>query len=369
MTALDPLRGTAGAPVGTCSHRILVRLPNWVGDLMMAVPAVDALRAGRPDAYLVGMAQPAHLELARRIVSLDEVTEAPSGTGISRAVSIWTVVRKLRRQAPEAAALLAPSFESALTARLAGIPVRVGHSTDARGSLLTEVVPVVSNRHRSDDYLEVVSRLGANDDQPQGLLALSAEDRQWGARFVAGFGWPADAQLIFVNPAAAKTPRAWSADRFCRLVEAYADRDARPYLLVHEHPPFQAPTAWTTRPEIGVVAGVTLVQLAAILGRCALYVGNDSGPMHLAAALGVPTVGIYGSSIPRLTSPCRGPAPHVAVSASLPCAPCRERFFTECPSLPTADGRPPCLDQVTVEMVATAVDRLLSTPGTFTTNR
>ena len=86
------------------TNRILVRLPNWVGDLVMAVPAVDALRAGRPDAYLVGMAQPAHLELARRIVSFDEVTEAPSGTAISRAVSIWTVVQQLRPQTLEAAA-------------------------------------------------------------------------------------------------------------------------------------------------------------------------------------------------------------------------------------------------------------------------
>ena len=103
------------------------------------------------------------------------------------------------------------------------------------------------------------------------------------------------------------------------------------------------------------------MQLGAVVERCGLYVGNDSGPMHLAAALGIPTVGIYGPSSPDRTSP-RGTleAPHLAVSAFFECSPCREKFFDECPSPPTSDRKPPCLAQVSVETVVAEVDRMLA---------
>ena len=341
---------------------ILIRLPNWVGDLMMAVRAVHALRAVRPDARLVGMARPGHLELADRIGAFDAVVEAPSGGGMNGVASVWSAVHRLRRETIDAAVVLAPSFEAALTARLAGIPVRVGHPTDRRRALLTEAVAVIPGRHRSLGYVDVVARLGALSDVTPPTLALSDDDRRFGDRLVADLRWPADARPLFVNPAAAKTPRAWSADRFQRLVETYAERRTGQHVLVHERAPFQAPAEWTAHRAIGIVAGATLVQLAGVLERCALYVGNDSGPMHLAAALGVPTIGIYGSSSPGRTSPDpSAPARHVSVSANFPCAPCRERFFTECPSPPTPDGRPPCLDQVTTDMVVSEVDRLLET--------
>ena len=310
------------------------------------------------------MARAAHLELAKRFGVFDDVVKAPAGGGLRGATAVWSAVRRLRDETLDAAALLAPSFEAALTARLAGIPVRVGHATDRRGALLTEVVPHIPDRHRSQGYVDIVARLAAVSDMTSPTLALSDDDRRFGDRLFAGLSWPADARPLFVNPAAAKTPRAWSGDRFRRLVETFAERRTGVRVLVHERPPFQAPAAWTAHRAIGVVAGATLVQLAGVLERCVLYVGNDSGPLHLAAALGVPTVGLYGSSSPRQTSPDPGlAARHTSVSAHLPCAPCRERFFTECPAPPTWDGRPPCLDQITLEMVLTDVDRLLESAG------
>ena len=347
--------------LGTSLHSsILIRLPNWVGDLMMAVRAVHALRAAYPEVRLLGMAQPGHLELADRIGVFDTVIEAPAGGGSNGVMSVWRAVRRLRRESVGTAVLLAPSFEAALTARLAGIPMRIGHPTDHRQALLTESVDFIPGRHRSAGYVDVVARLGAvSDATPLGLV-LSEEDRRFGDRLVADLSWPVDVRPLFVNPAAAKTPRAWSTDRFRQLVETYAEQRIGLHVLVHERPPFQAPTAWNSHRTIGIVAGATLVQLAGLLERCVLYVGNDSGPMHLAAALGVPTVGIYGSSSAGRTSPDPSvTARHVSVSANFPCAPCRERFFAECPSRPTPDDRPPCLDQVTTDMVVSEVDRLL----------
>ena len=344
------------------SPGILIRLPNWVGDIVMALPAIQSLRAHRPEAHLIGMARPEHVELAQRIAELDEVVPAPPRTGSDRRQAWWGAVRRLRAAKLQAAVLLAPSFEAALSSWLARIPVRIGQDTDRRSWLLTEAVVVPAGQHRSDGFLDLVARLGAQPVSGYFPLVLQAPERAFADRVFAQAGLQPDARPVLVNPAAAKTPRAWSSDRFRQLAERIVDRHDGVQVLVHHHPPFTVVRDWPSHPSIYLVEGATLVELAAVVERCGLYVGNDSGPMHLAAGLGVPTVGIYGSSSPSHTSPRDVPdAPHVPVSAFLPCSPCRERFFEECPSPPTPDGRPPCLDQVTVDMVLWQVDRLLAT--------
>ncbi len=362
------------------------------------------------------MARPQHVELARRISAVDHILPAPPGARSVRAW--WRAVQALRAARLQAAVLLAPSFEAALTALAAGIPVRVGHGTDHRSRLLTQALDPASRRHRADGFLELVHALAARGENPRRTATGEAPTSQGATREPSGHSRPRgdavrrdasavecsgaachglpdvpdaapesdsrpfrlrDAERrhverlfaragltvrdrpVLVNPAAAKTPRAWSADRFRRLADTIADRHPGLPVLVHNRAPFTQPADWPRNPAIRSVRDVTLVQLGAVIERCRLYVGNDSGPMHLAAALGVPTVGIYGPSDPARTSP-RGAAgtAHRAVSAFLPCSPCRERFFDECPAPPTVDGRPPCLDAVAVEDVAAAVDRMLA---------
>lgn len=345
---------------GSSVSKILIRLPNWVGDVVMALPAAQALRAHRPDARLVAMARPQHVELVRRIPAFDQVMPAPPSSGSGRPRAWWRAVRALRAARLDAAVVMAPSFESALTVRAAGIPIRVGHAADRRALLLSHRIEAAARRHRTDGFLELAGALGARPAPPQVPFRFQPAERRYADRLFAENGLTSRDRPVLINPAAAKTPRAWSADRFRRLAETIADRRAGVPVLVHCHPPFDLPEGWPGRPSIRVVRGASLVELGAVIERCRLYVGNDSGPMHVAAALGRPTVGVYGPSSPNRTSP-RGAAGarHAAVSAAFACSPCRERFFDECPSPPTADGRPPCLDAVTVEQVAAQVDRFL----------
>ena len=341
-------------------ERLLIRLPNWVGDIVMALPAVHALRSHLPTARIVAMARAAHVELASRVAAFDHVVAAPPPAGPGRLRAWQEAVAVLRAERLDAALLLAPSFESALTARAAGIAVRVGHATDRRELLLTHPVAADPGWHRTEGYLALAAALGAAPAAGTAAISLQSPERQYAEDLLRRAGIPAGDRPVFVNPAAAKAPRAWSSERFCRLAETIADGVAGARVLVHHHAPFDPPPGWPAHPSIYLVGGATLVQLCAVIERCRLYVGNDSGPLHLAAALGLPTVGIYGPSTPDHTSP-RGAAAtaHRAVSARLPCSPCRERFFEECPSPPTADGRPPCLDQVQLGIVADQVDRLL----------
>ena len=338
---------------------LLVRLPNWVGDILMARPAVHALRARWPDARLVGMARPPHAVLAERLGVFDLVVDAPGGSGLARARAVWNAARSLRSPRVDAALLLAPSFEAARLAWLAGAGRRIGQATDRRRLLLTDPVPPRAGAHRADEYLDLMRVLDAGEPPTAALpLALTGADRAYAVRLFKTMAWDDDCRPLFVNPAAAKTPRAWSADRFRVLVDRLSAA-GRP-IVVHSRPPFAAPGGWAAEQGVALVGDATLPELAALLERCALYVGNDSGPAHLAAAAGTPTVTIHGPSSPQRTAP-RGAAgvQHVAVSAAFGCSPCRERFFAECPSPPSADGRPPCLDAVGVDEVAASVLRVL----------
>lgn len=338
---------------------LLVRLPNWVGDILMARPAVEALRARWSDARLVGMARPGHVALAERLGVFDLIVVSPGGAGLARVAAVRAAARELRSLPVDTAVVLAPSFEAALSAWLAGAGRRIGHDTDHRGLLLTDPVAPRPGAHRADEYLDLARVLDAGvPPPPVTRLSLIAADRACAARLFAAMGWQDDSRPLFVNPAAAKTPRAWSAERFRVLVEQLAAA-GRP-VVVHDRAPFQALPGWAAAHGVALVRDATLPELAALLERCGLYIGNDSGPAHLAAAAGIPTVTIHGSSSPARTAPrAAAGGPHVAVAAGFGCSPCRERFFDECPSPPSADGRPPCLEAVTVEEVAAAVRQVL----------
>ena len=350
--------------------RIAVRLPNWVGDILLSRPALHAIRARWPDAVLHGMAREGHLALVERLGLFERIDAAPAGGALASVLTVRRAARAIRAFAPDAVLLLAPSFEAALVARWAGVARRIGHDTDGRGRLLTHAVPPRPEAHRSDEYRDLLRSLGASDDghkagggEPLPPLVLTGGDRAYAARLIRAMGWAEDCRPVFVNPAAAKVPRAWSADRYRALVEHLAARtaDGGPPVIVHARPPFEAPDDWARAHGIALAGDATLPELAALLERCSLYVGNDSGPAHLAAAAGIPTVSLYGPSRSFRTAPCSsGDAPHVAVSAEFDCSPCRERFFEECPSPPTVDGRPPCLDAIATGSVVQAVERILS---------
>ncbi len=339
--------------------RLLVRLPNWVGDILMARPAVQALRARWPDARLVGMARARHRALVERFGVFEPVVEAPEGAGLARAAAVGAAVRALRSLRLDTAVVFAPSFEAGLSVWLAGVGRRIGHATDGRRLFLTDKVAPRPAAHRADEYLDLVRVLDAGDPPPVASpLALTGADRACATRLFDTMAWPAEWRPLFVNPSAAKTPRAWSDDRFRALVDRL--RASGRAVVVHDRPPFVAPEGWASARGVALVRHATLPELAGLLERCALYVGNDSGPAHLAAAVGIPAITIHGPSSPDRTAPYGSSSgPRVAVSAAFGCSPCRERFFDECPSPPSVDGRPPCLMAVEVEAVAIAVQQVL----------
>ena len=325
----------------------------------MSLPALQALRISMPDAHFVGMVRSEHLDFSRRIAAVNELVEAPSLSGSNRARSWWQSVQQLRRKNIQGAVLFATSFESAFTVWAAGIPVRIGHTTDWRSPLLTHKVSLEGVHHRAKGFCRLAETVGAVKNSEDSPFLFQDTEHEYVDQLFKQLGLNSKAAPIFVNPAAAKIARAWSSRRFEEMVDRIANEQGVP-IFVHARYPFVPTEGWPKKPEVHLIQDVTLVQLSALIARCRLYVGNDSGPMHIASALGIPSIGIYGPSHPDYTSPHEVTGgSHLAISGFFECSPCRERFFEECPEPPSVDGRPPCLDRVSVETVVQQVHSVL----------
>jgi len=361
--------------------RILVRGVNWLGDAVMTTPALLRLRERFPAAH-VSLLTPEKLsDLWRRHPAVDEVLTFAAGE------SVFSVSRRLRQGGFTHALVLPNSPRSALEVFLAGIPYRIGYARPWRNWLLTRRVaprpgrgimrkrtaaeiqrllagsvptadpapPLPPEAHQIYEYLHLVAALGA-DPQPRAPLvqASAPADTVLAAWLPAG-GRRA-AVFIGLNPGAEYGPaKRWPVESFAAAAnELYRRLDCE--FLIFGGPGDVAlaeqlrgllpgPLA---RGHVTSLAGKTrLGELMSALPACRVLITNDTGPMHLAAALGVPVVVPFGSTSPELTGPGRpGDPAHRLIKSDLPCAPC---FLRECP----VDFR--CLRGLSADRVVAAV--------------
>jgi ADP-heptose:LPS heptosyltransferase len=181
---------------------------------------------------------------------------------------------------------------------------------------------------------------------------------------LAAAGLSAAAPVVALHPGASKPPRGWHARRFAALARGLCEREGAAILLIGgagERPLLEA--VGSTVPPGRLLLpppDASIKVVGALLERCHLFVGNDSGPMHIAAALGTPTVAIFGPGSPLRTAPHGTAGRVIAVTRAYPCSPCRQDFFRECP--PSPAGKPFCLEEIDVEEVREAALSLLGSP-------
>jgi heptosyltransferase-2 len=340
-------------------QRILVRATNWIGDAVMSLPALRALRERYPAAKITLLAMPWVADLYGREPFCDELIPWRAQRGPHDLAEKWRVGRALKEHHFDLAVILPNSFDSALPAWLAGIPRRVGFDRDARGWLLTDriarIQPGDTPPHQSFHYLELLRRAGLIDALPTELLirldgapAARSKGRE---RLGAG-------KIVGICPGAAfGGAKRWAPERFAAAARTVADHlNARLVLF-------------GSRDEIAIcdevnrhlhneaqsfAGATTLAEFVELLAACDLVLTNDSGPMHVASALGVPTVAVFGSTCHIATGPT-GPLAKV-VREPVPCSPCFQR---ECP-LPDPTQNLACLRLVTPERVAAEALELLS---------
>lgn len=327
---------------------ILVRAVNWLGDAILTLPTLRQLPRFFPGARLSILALPrvapvfANLpEVAEVIPYLPKPPQSPWGA--------WCrLLRELRRRRFDLTVLLPNSFESALVARLAGIPHRVGYNTDGRGWLLTQVVQgpeKMAAHHQVYRHAGIIKAFGwvALDGFPE--LVLTAAEKNAAARLLAANGWRPGRKVIGLGPGARYGPaKQWFPERFAAVATALQEsHDALVVVLggPGDQAAAQRLVAAMAEPPINLVGRTDLRMALAVIHHLDVLLSNDSGLMHAAAALWTPVVAIFGSTDPFATGPF---TPYASVLwHPLPCGPCLQRT---CPL-----GHSQCLDLISVSAV------------------
>ena len=338
--------------------RILVRGTNWIGDAVLTTPALMAIRKGFPQAKIALLVKPAIAELLHHHPAVDEIVLYRDPGPHAGLGGKLTLARLLRRGRYDLAILLQNAFEAAAITALAGIPNRYGYATDGRWFLLTHRIPLTSKirrKHQAHYYLELLRPLGIPvEPKPPILQTTPGEDAE-AIEHLRAFGVDTKKVLIGLNPGSVYgTAKRWLPERFAEVADRVAAEHGGVVLIFGgrgEEELGAAIAGMMTVPTIVLSGRTTVRRLMALIKQCRLFITNDTGPMHIATAFGVPTVAIFGPTDPATTSPFG--SRHELVRHPVDCSPC---LLRECP----IDHR--CMQGISVEMVrAAAMRQLMST--------
>lgn len=333
-------------------QRILIRATNWVGDAVMCIPAIRAIRSRFPHAELTVLARPWVADLYARETAIDRVIPYEAARGGREWGKKWRLARSLARERFDCAILLQNAFEAALLVRLAGIPQRIGYDRDGRGWLLTHAVPVPKAgeipRHERYYYLELLRRAGVIETLPA-VEAIRLDGAQEaaaaGAQSLRSSGLTLP--VVGVSPGAAYgNAKRWIPESFAETAARVASQIGASVALFGSGAESVlcgqiADSIRAADVQVQNLAGTTtLRQFIEMAAACQVFLTNDSGAMHIASALGVPTVAVFGATDDTTTGPT-GPDVRV-VRELVECSPC---LLRECP----IDHR--CMTRVTPDRV------------------
>jgi len=330
----------------------VVRSPNWIGDGIMCLPALRAYKEQFPDERLAVVAKRYLADIYQDIPGIDEIIPIPDRWTVR---SYLSALRRLRSERFDRGVLFTNSFSSALLFRLGGIKPCAGYSRDGRGWLLQERIPrLAGGEHHQYYYLKIVEHLSGKkmDGDFPARLAVSSAEREWAADWLSGQGIRPGTPLLAVSPTAAfGSAKAWAPERFREVIRRWGDGHADAAVLLlggaGERERIAAVADGLPGSVVNLAGRLTLRQSIAVMSLCRLFIGNDSGLMHVAAALGVPMAVVFGPTEPDRTAPLSDR--YRLLQHPADCAPCRHR---DCPT----DHR--CMTAVGVDEVLAAATEL-----------
>jgi heptosyltransferase II len=333
-------------------NKILIRATNWIGDAILTIPAVDSIRATYPEAHIAVLAKPWVADIYSLFSGIDEVilyeNEYDNVLGVLR------LARRLKKKKFDLAILLQNAIEAAIMSCAAGIPHRAGYNSDGRGSLLTHRVTrnrEIKKLHQVDYYLEMVKALGCVSVNKE--MHLETKISRPEARSVLQKYIPEpEKEIIGFAPGATYGPaKRWFPERFAALADKIAGAVTCRIILMGGKSDNDAAQGVRrlARTDLLNLAGKTnLKEAVYLISQCRLFISNDSGLMHIAGALNIPTIAIFGSTNPQTTSPVGKQS--VVVHHEVSCSPCLKET---CPT----DFR--CMELISVDDVFAVAQNFL----------
>jgi heptosyltransferase II len=341
----------------------LLWMPNWIGDVVLTLPVIQSLRRAYPVARISVVAKSPADELLLGHPAINTVLTLPSGSEDG----FWSRVkfsRNLKKFNFDVGVVFPNSFGSAFLLSLTGVKYRLGYNTEGRDILLTHPVTTTpylkKAQYRVEYFFKILSALKL--DAPDcGFAQLIPQEGDATTREVLlDMGLDEDEEFLTLHPGTSKVERGWHAERFGILCQKLIKEDGKRVVLLgteKESELLSRIRKSGPKEMIKVIPPVNLRVLAELLRKSRLFIGNDSGMMHLAAMVGVPILGIFGPGSPETSGPYIEMEKQELVTKSFDCSPCKQRFFKECKPSPLY--KPYCLEDITVKDVHEAVRRLL----------
>jgi heptosyltransferase-2 len=313
---------------------LLVRGVNWIGDSVMSLPALKALRKAMPEAKISLLVKPWVSPLFEKDPNIDEIIiYGDEYKGIMGKIKLS---RMLNKKKFCSAILFQNAFDAALITFFSGIKERAGYNMDSRGPLLTTAVPVPQNKgkvHQINYYLNLLDKLGINAGYSDPYISLTLDERLEARKFLQDMKRP----ILGINPGATYgSAKRWFPERFAEIANWFisdtggsaiifggkSEVDIADEIYKKAIPEFR-----TSHSLISFAGKTSLRELISLISECDVFLTNDSGPLHIAYAVRTPMVAIFGSTDPVLTGPPTGGDEnnHVVIKPDLSCSPCFER--------------------------------------------
>jgi heptosyltransferase-2 len=310
--------------------KIVIRAPNWIGDAVLAYPLLESLNKNLPHAQIWIAAKPWVKDLFTYFRFVDGIISLSAQNDI---MSLRDSAREIRSHNFDAGLVLPNSFSAAFLFYLARIPQRWGYQRDGRGFLLTKGVSSLSKEnviHQVHYYLELLKRLGYQPYPPELKLPLTSQEKKEARNFLRSLNADQGKPLIILHPGASYGPsKRWPAQKYAQLAAFFQERDGATILIIgarNDSQVAESVSSLLNKKALNLAGKTSLRFLASLISQAALFVSNDSGPMHMANALRIPVVALFGPTDPRQTGPFHKPA--LVIKKGAPCWPCSYR---ECP--------------------------------------
>ena len=333
------------------ARSIIIRLPNWIGDAVMAIPAVNCVKKSFPDLQVSCLGKPSVNLLYRYNPNVDRLIDLRLSEGSGRLSSIKAFSKSLRRHGFDVGLILPDSFSSALILRMGGIRARAGYRSELRSFMLTHPVkPLSSPIHRSERYVYLIRQtLGIENCDDSIAVNVSDREVRDADRFLEGAG-----KFAVVCPISRAPSRHWGMHKYAELMSRVSDELGLSIVLAGSGDESQIVE------EVGRLSGVRFLNLAGkndlllsieVMRRSEVFVGNDSGAAHLAAAAATRVVSISGADDPHETRPLARIG--AVVRKEIDCSPCVKNVC------PRDDHVNECMDIVSVDDVYSKVKEIL----------
>ena len=344
-------------------NHIVLWMPNWIGDVVFALPTLQNLRKRYPSARITAIVNTPSDELLSNCRDLDSIIRFPKNKGAGY-IKQFSYAYGLRKYQFDLGIIFPNSLHSAIMLMLAGVRLRIGYSTDGRGMFLTHPLPVTKKEkktsYRVNYFYKITSPLNLG-------LVPDHYDPKWKKKgdFKIGntllkLGVDKKDFLVIVHPGTSKPERAWHAERFGILCQKLVKEYRMKIILLgatKESQMLEKINELCPEGRAIVACDLNLQEIVQLLEVSKLFIGNDSGMMHLASLAGTPVVGIFGPGHSGTTGPFIVAAKQEIVTQNYSCSPCRQRFFKECK--PSHHNKPFCLEDISVKSVSEAVARIV----------